>query len=172
MSLWPVWCPIVAGRWPRRGIAIPCRLACHPSVKPRNATVEMAENSKRHHPDRWQPSAQPVKPDAVNPRPQMASHAHERRGICASGTCARAAQKSSTAPRGTQQEQPPTAARPSRGSLRLRRGIGRHDRSWEARPGSGRSRVAGRGPATYGHVMPRPSGASRSNRCAARRVPA
>jgi hypothetical protein len=53
MSLWPVWCPIVAGRWPCRGIAIPCRLACHPSVKPRRALAETAENSKPHHPDRW-----------------------------------------------------------------------------------------------------------------------
>src|SRR5580704_16282391 len=40
------------GVWPRRGFAIPCRLACHLSVKPENSAAERARNRKRHHPDR------------------------------------------------------------------------------------------------------------------------
>jgi len=40
------------GDWPRRGFAIPCRLACHLPVKPGNSAAERAGNRKRHHQDR------------------------------------------------------------------------------------------------------------------------
>src|SRR3984957_8525698 len=36
----------------RRGFAIPCRLACHPPVKPRTPAAERAGNRKRHLIDR------------------------------------------------------------------------------------------------------------------------
>src|ERR1700731_1442539 len=40
------------GDGPRRGFAIPCRLTCPLSVKPRTPAAERTGNRKRHHTDR------------------------------------------------------------------------------------------------------------------------
>ena len=81
------------GDWPRRGFAIPCRLACRLSVKPGNSAAERAGNRKRHHQDRLLAIRTVRGPVAVDPklpiRPSHARAGYLRCGRPRPGSCTR-----------------------------------------------------------------------------------